>query len=238
MLSLHSRSISTLQKRNESNERCRRVGQMQCGLPVSRLQNRLEHESNEDHSVADGLGSALAVDHGAAHNGERGGGGGGGWWLRVTLVQRRGCRAENLSARFRQPPPAATIRCSPPPPPPPPPCPACPACHLPFAAVVMIRRLSLVNALLSDSSPQHPLQSICRCWWHLQTVCVHIKWNCLGCTANHSRHSRNASAAGRKHPRAAASSALFWREASDVAYAMIRSAFRAKQTLHPLWLVT
>ena len=34
--------------------------------PVSRLQNRLEHESDKDDSVADGLGGALAVDHGAA----------------------------------------------------------------------------------------------------------------------------------------------------------------------------
>jgi hypothetical protein len=34
--------------------------------PVSRLQNRLEHESDKDDSIANGLGSALAVDHGAA----------------------------------------------------------------------------------------------------------------------------------------------------------------------------
>ncbi len=103
---------------------------------------------------------------------------------------------------------------------------AAPCAYSPFAAVVMILRFSIfIDALLSDASPQHPLQSNCRGWWQLQAFCVHIKWNRFGCTANHSRHSRNPSAAGRKRPCAAASAALFWREASDVAYAMIRSAF-------------
>ena len=71
MLSLHSKSISALRPRHKHAN-----SPMFCtNAPVSCLQHGLEHESDEDHSVADGLGGALAVDQRAAQEGEGEGGG-------------------------------------------------------------------------------------------------------------------------------------------------------------------